>query len=544
MVYFVHTNTVQQKAGCNNSREQVQNEMTTGEQQRYRFSEAPIWELQRSYYEQLGMKAWNNDQVPQYITSNPMIGTAYAEMIFGFLQDRAAKGDTAEPVIILELGAGAGRLAFQTLQKLSELIEYAGIPLPPFKYVMSDLPLLNITGWQQHPRLIPFVEQGILDFARFDAVADTELKLVHSGAVIRPGDLAQPLLVIANYFFDSIQQELLYVDEGNIFDCEVSLKYPEQADTMTTSEVLRDLVPEYHYVRAAAYEEPDYPFQEVISFYRQQLEDSHILFPAAALSCMERLDRLSRTGFILLTADKGDHRLENWEFLEPPKLMHHGSISLTANYHAMQYYFELKGAQTLTTPHHYKNLNVVCMLMLKDPDAHVQTRLAYRRSVERFGPDDFFSMKLWIDNNYDSMGMQQMLAFWRLGGYDAELFIQSAERISALLPDANDEELLDLQLGIQKMWDGYYPMPQKYDLALDTGLLLFEMDQYGESRRYLELSLAEGDEEPVVTVLYCLAICCYELEDDAGALEYTRKALVIEPDHEEALDLLNALSQG
>ncbi|MNF15985.1 Tetratricopeptide repeat protein [compost metagenome] len=70
------------------------------------------------------------------------------------------------------------------------------------------------------------------------------------------------------------------------------------------------------------------------------------------------------------------------------------------------------------------------------------------------------------------------------------------------------------------------------------------MDQYGESRRYLELSLAEGDEEPVVTVLYCLAICCYELEDDAGALEYTRQALVIEPEHEEALDLLNALSQG
>ncbi|MNI65963.1 Tetratricopeptide repeat protein [compost metagenome] len=199
---------------------------------------------------------------------------------------------------------------------------------------------------------------------------------------------------------------------------------------------------------------------------------------------------------------------------------------------------------SLFTGHHYKNLNVGLILMLKEPDAHVQTRLAYRRFIERFGPDDFFSMKLWIDDNYDSMGMQQMLAFWRLGGYDAELFIQSAERISSLLADANDEELLDLQLGIQKMWDGYYPMPQKYDLALDTGLLLFEMDQYGESRRYLELSLEESEEEPVVTVLYCLAICSYELEDDEGALEYTRQALVLEPEHEEALDLLAALTQG
>ncbi len=30
--------------------------MTNQKQQRYRFTEAPIWELQRKYYEELGMK--------------------------------------------------------------------------------------------------------------------------------------------------------------------------------------------------------------------------------------------------------------------------------------------------------------------------------------------------------------------------------------------------------------------------------------------------------------------------------------------------------
>lgn len=518
--------------------------MENSTEQRYRFSEAPIWELQRKYYEELGMKAWTNDQVPQYITSNPMIGTAYAEMIFGFLQDRAGQGHTTEPVIILELGAGAGRLAFHVLQQLCEIIRYAGITLPPFRYIMSDLPLKNIAGWQQHAGLKPFVEQGLLDFARFDAVEDTELHLTESGSVIKPGELKQPLMVIANYFFDSIQQELLYVDEGKIYECEVSLKYPENSENMGTSEILRDIVPDYTYRRAAFYEEKSYPYQEVIAFYQKKMEDSHILFPAVALRCMERLDRLSQAGFLLLTADKGDHRLENWEFTEPPKLIHHGSISLTANYHAMQYFFEQKGALSLFTPHHYKNLNVGCILRLEDPMAHTQTRLAYRRSVERFGPDDFFSLKVWVDQNFDSIGLQALLAFWRLGGYDAELFIQSAERISSLLPDASDDELLDIQHGIYRMWTGYYPMPQKYDLALDSGLLLFEMDLYQEARKFLEISLQEDTEEPVVTVLYCLAICSYELGDDAAALEYTRRALVLEPEHEEALDLLAALIEG
>ncbi|KWX76065.1 tetratricopeptide repeat protein [Paenibacillus jilunlii] len=516
--------------------------MTDSGSIRYRFSEAPIWELQRKYYEELGMQAWKNDQVPQYITSNPMIGTGYAEMIFGFLQDRAGMGYTTEPVIILELGAGAGRLAFHVLQKLSELMDYAGLPLPPFTYVMSDLPWKNITGWQQHPGLIPFVEQGILDFARFDAVADTALHLTESGKVITPGTLAQPLMVIANYFFDSIPQELLYVDEGKIYECEVSLQYPEQSDTMGPSEVLRDLIPEYHYRRAEGYEEKSYPYREVIAYYQDKLEDSHVLFPAAALECMERLSALSGAGFLLLTADKGDHRLENWEFAEPPKLIHHGSISLTANYHALVCYFEQKGALASFTEHHYKNLNVGCIFMLEEPLRHVQARLAYRRFIERFGPDDFFSLKLWIDQNYDTIGLQQILGFWRLGGYDAELFIQSAERISSLLEEASDEEILDLKLGIDRMWTGFYPMPQKYDLALDSGLLLFEMGLYEDSRQFLTQSLQETEDEPVVTVLYCLAICSYELEDLEAALEYTRQALVLEPEHEEALDLLAALS--
>lgn len=291
--------------------------MTGNEGQHYRFSEAPIWELQRAYYEEQGLKAWNNDQVPQYITSNPMIATAYAEMIFGFLQDRAGQGHLSETVTILELGAGAGRLAFHILKKLCEIIDYAGTPLPPFRYVMSDLPVKNITSWQQHPSLLPFVEQGILDFARFDAVQDTELYLVRAKLSIKPGDLQQPLLLVANYFFDSIPQELIYVDEGKIFECEVSIQYSEAAGSDNPSDVLGTIIPQYHYVRAANYEVETYPYHDVIKLYQQKLEDSHILFPVVGLTCLERLAKLSIEGFVLLTADKGDHRIENWEFAEP-----------------------------------------------------------------------------------------------------------------------------------------------------------------------------------------------------------------------------------
>jgi len=514
--------------------------MAPTERQTYRFSEAPIWDLQRAYYEQLGLKAWNNDQVPQYITSNPMIGTVYADLIFSFLQDRASLGETQETVTLVELGAGAGRLAYHVLYELNRLIAYAGIALPPFRYVMTDLALKNVEGWRRHPAFAPFIEQGMLDFATFDAERDTALKLIVSGETIAPGDLGQPLLVVANYFFDGIPQELIYVGDGLIYECDVVVGQAEAEAGGTPSEMLGRMTLEYEHRRAPRYEEDQFPYRDVIALYRQELEDSHVLFPEIGLRCLERLGRLSQGGFALITADKGDHRLDNWRFSDPPQLVHHGSISLTANYHAIQHVFESRGAQTLFTDHHYKNINVACILMLDSPQRYANTRLAYRRGVARFGPDDFFSLKLWADRELESMRLQQILAFWRLGGYDAEWFIQSAKRISDLLADASDEEKLDLRTGIYAMWHSFYVMPQRYDLALDAGLILFEMDMYEDAKPLLEASAA-ADDDPVSTVYFCLAICCLELGYEEEAKTHLQKALDLEPGHEEALTLLDAL---
>lgn len=516
--------------------------MTHREQQIYRFSEAPIWELQRSYYEEQGIEAWQREEVPHYITNNSFIAVAYAEMIFGFLQDRARLGYTSEPVTIVELGAGSGRLAFHVLKELCELRDFAGIILPPFRYCLSDFALKNISYWQQHSSLLSFVEQGILDFAHFDAVHDTELHLTQSNTIIRAGDLQQPLLVIANYFFDSIPQELIYVGESKIYECHVSLHFPDGTNDLKPADMLDKLIPEYHYVRATEYEQESYPYRDVIELYQQKLEDSHILFPATGLACLERLGQLSKEGFLLLTADKGDHRLENWEFAEPPRLIHHGSFSLTANYQAIQTFFEQKGAQSFFTTHHYKNLNVGCILMLQDPISHVNTRLAYRRFVDRFGPDDFFTMKEWFDQHLDEMELRHILSFWRLSGHDAQLFLQSVNRITNLLPNSSDEEMSDVHNGIHLMWTGYYPMEERNDLALDCGMLLFEMDQFEDALVFFERSRNVSKVD--ANVLYNMAICYDEVGMEDVTLDYTRRALALEPEHEGALSLLVSLKNS
>ncbi|WP_046212429.1 SAM-dependent methyltransferase [Paenibacillus wulumuqiensis] len=514
--------------------------MTDNNNPIYRFSEAPIWNLLWEYYEEEGLRAWSNDQVPQYVTSNPMIGDAYAEMIFGFLQDRANQGFGSEPVYIVELGAGAGRLAYHVIHELRELIEYAGIDIPDFCYVMTDLAMNNVTAWQQHPALQSFIQEGIVDFARFNAVEDTELQLAVSGKTIQPGDLKQPILIIANYFFDGIPQDLIYIGDGKVHEVDVAVQYPPSDGVLKASERISQIQLDYTYRHAPEYEQDDYPYRSVIAMYQEHLEDSHILFPAAAFTCLDRLNALSDAGFLLITADKGDHLMEKWQFADPPELVLHGSFSFTANYHAMQKVYEQRGAEVLFPTQHYSSINIGCILSLEQPVRYPNTRLAYRRCVERFGPDEFFSLKLWVDQHLDSLGLQQILSFWRLGGYDAEFFIQTTKQISSLMAEATDDEREDILSGIEAMWSSYYVMEhQHYDLALDIGLVLFEMDMYEQSKRYLEISVAQEKEEVVSTVYYCLAISCFELEQIEQGAEYLRKLLEVEPDHEEALALIS-----
>lgn len=261
--------------------------MKTNQTERYRFSEAPIWNIQRSYYEEKGLQAWTNDQVPQYITSNPMIAMSYAEMIFAFLQDRGSKGACSEPVYIVELGAGTGRLACHILHELYQLRDYAGsgVSLPPFRYIMTDLVMSNVLAWKEHPALQSFIAEGDLDVARFDAVHDTALNLVVAGKTIREGDLKQPVIVVANYFFDSIPQELIYVGDGRIYETDVFVEYPEHKETLTPTELLSQISLRYEHRQAPEYEQPTYPYRDVIAVYQEQLEDSHFLFPVAGLTC-------------------------------------------------------------------------------------------------------------------------------------------------------------------------------------------------------------------------------------------------------------------
>jgi hypothetical protein len=82
---------------------------------------------------------------------------AYARVLLGFLRDwyASAAADAREPVHVLELGAGHGRLSFLVLRELWERrAEWPALPggAAPFTFVVTDVV----------PALLPFLRASNL----------------------------------------------------------------------------------------------------------------------------------------------------------------------------------------------------------------------------------------------------------------------------------------------------------------------------------------------------------------------------------------------
>lgn len=504
------------------------------------FSRSPLWQLQRDYFETQGIKAWQQGEVPQYVTSNPAVAKAYAETVFGFFRDRARLfPGNKEKIYLLELGAGSGRFAFHFLNYFSSRCEQAAFEVPAWRYVLSDFAGPNITYWQQHSRLQPFVQKGLLDFARFDAENDAELQLVHSGEKITAGSLSQPLIVIANYFFDGITQDLFFLKGQKLHDVHVELEFPELPVDASPAQKLEKLEISYRPQVVAGEYYPDRGLNDVLETYRSGPGESWFLFPHTGLRCLERLKALSREGFLLLSCDKGNHRAEDVQSPSPPFIAKHGSFSLPVNYHAIRNFYEQQQAVALFTQHRHHSINAGTILALPGAAEHRETMQAYDHFVGQYGPDDFFVVKSHSLRSLVVMSLPAILAHLRLGGYDADIFLQCIPRLLSLLETTNDAAKSDMLPVIRNVWNNYFPIGEKHDLAFDAGMLLYAMDLYPEALEFFTHSLDHY--EAAAPVYYNMAACYFQLKEDAKAMDYVNKTLALEPAHEGALGIRSQL---
>lgn len=469
------------------------------------FSQSKIWSLQRTYYQNKGVDAWRSGEVPHYITNNPTVGRTYAELVLAFLRDLSLKNKNNRTVYLLELGAGHGRLCYHFFKHFEKYYESSSLNLPPFCYILSDFVESNVAFWKEHPRLKPYFKKKWLDVAVFDAEKEESIQLQYQKKDLER--LEQPLIVVANYFFDSIPQDLFKVQNNQLFDCLLSLNTPNSAPKIS----LESLSLDYTYKRFNIPENEIPVVREILSTYKKQLSETHILFPAAGIKCIEYLRKLSKGGLLLLSGDKGYHHRYELENRPIPDLSIHGSISLMVNYHALKEYCRLEKGEALFPLHQHVNLDVGCLLFLPDAGSYKELKNTYQRFVQDYGPDDFFTQKKLLEQYFEDLSCQEILSIVRFSNYDARIFIQLLPRLMALVSDIKRNERFSVFQAVHQIWANYYPLGEDEDLAAHLGNLLFQLHFYRAAIVYYDLSLkiyGQSDK-----TLYYIALCYCLLDE-------------------------------
>ncbi len=492
------------------------------------FSESHIWQLNRDYYQQTGIDAWSSGVVPHHLTSNSMVGKTYAELILGLLKDLAIQGETQETVYILELGAGHGRLAFHILKHLQKLISLLDIQLPPFCYILSDIVEDNLLFFKNHPQLQTYYEQGILDFTYFDAISSNEIHIKYKNKIIKSNDLNQPIVAIANYFFDSLPNDLFLVQDKEISICSISLdstKDPKEVDSET---LLNNLHLEY---KKTLVEKPYYKniiSNEILDDYKNSNLETHIFFPQKGLQCLNNLIEFSDKGLMLLSMDKGYHLKHNLNHKKEPEIITHGSFSLWVNFHAYGEFCEKKGGKKFFPDSSTFHLQIACFLFLEKSDSYQFTNAAYQRFVNDFGPDDFNSIKKSTYKNIEELNMIELLALLRLSAYDSSFFIKIFPRIKKLSQAISIEQRIRLAQAIHKTWNMYFDINEPYDFANDLAGLFYELGFFQEALDYFDFSIISNGKKD--DTYYNMILCYYQLRKDELFVKTLKEAKGLFPD--------------
>ncbi|HEX3044791.1 MAG TPA: tetratricopeptide repeat protein [Bacillota bacterium] len=502
-----------------------------------RLSESLLWTIQRRFFEEQGSEAWRQNTVPHYITSNPFVANSYAKMVLGFLRDcwNANLIDLSQPVYLIELGSGQGRLAYHFLKKFLVMLERSPLKAIPIKYVMTDFAGATIEFWRSHPRLQPYLASGQLDFARFDAASPQDLVLLHSGRILTPATVKNPVILVANYFFDGIPQDCFRVQNGQLYENQVTLTAPQPAPDPTEPGLLDQLMLTYRQAPVSTEYYPEPEFNQILRDYTERFTDTTFVFPNAGLRCLRYFQELSRGRLLLLSADKGYCREESLLNRGEPDLAFHGSFSMMVNYHAISQYVTNQGGWAFQSSHQHAHLDVQAFLWNELSFEAMETGLAFLEAVEKGGPDDFFALKKGVEKNYQDLSLEQCLAYLRLSGWDSNIFLGLFPTLMGEAGDLSASWRWELFQALEQVWDNYFPLGENKDLPFWMGMLLYEIDYYPAALEYFQHSIELYGPDPAV--LYNMAMCHYGLDQFKEALELLNQVIELDSANEEAVSM-------
>jgi hypothetical protein len=345
-----------------------------------------------------------------------------------------------------------------------------------------------------------------------------------------------PLVVIANYVFDSLPQDAFVVHQKEVFEFLVTATTPALNDDHGPArQPASGAQPSWQRAAGPAQPYPNAIWNQILEQYRSSLPDATFLFPSAVLETLDELAALSDGRMFVLAADKG-HAYEDVLALvqPPPRFEWHAAdcFSLMVNFDAIGKYFRATGGYALLPDKHFSGLNICGFLHGGKKDGFPATIDAYRKTQAAFGPDDLFTLLAWLDVHMDEMTVPQILATLRLTRWDPIALIRLFPVLGRQLRNVVPERY-DLRDAVLRTWANHYPVePGEHVLAFDCGVILLELRFFSEAMEMFKTS--QRVLGPSMTTSYNLGLCAQGLGNSAEALAWMVEACNLDPQFESA----------
>ncbi len=534
--------------------------MEAGLSDRCTLAGSPIWNLQADFYASQGIKAWSAGTVPFHITNTPILARTYNALILGYLRDLQAQNLLCKntPLFILEIGGGTGRHAYMFLRAWESLCQK--IPLAKdikIQYILTDLCHQNISYYKTHPRFQQFIEQGLLDFAVFEAEQGTSVISETTGDYILPKSSAHsnPLIVIANYVFDSLTTELFKISHGACQPILVSTHFDSQGLRKSKSSPSFSLNFNPGTIGSNVYYQ-DPLWREILDDYTATLSDTVLSFPVGAFKAWLGLSNLASGRFLLLAADKGFVNLKELEGLDYPEPDFHGSFSFDVNFHALGELCQKNGGLYLKPSTSHGDLQICAFLLDPMLTRTPELQYAYRINVEDESPSDRFTLieaiASLLDDTHDSVSTsldikahhntpaddsitsRRLLALHllKLSGWDPNIFFSLSDIIARELEEATPEIKASVTYACQRVWDYYYHIGESSDLPFEIGRVYYRLDLLDESLKFYSISLQLHGDHP--STYFNIGLCRFYQGEYQKAEKAFAKAIELQPDYDDA----------
>lgn len=460
-----------------------------------RLSDSILWQLQYNAYTQFGPKAWSQKGVPFYVTSNPYTANSYAQVVYGYLKDNSL--NINEPLYLLDLGAGTGRFAYLFLKEFSQLIKNSPLEELSFRYVMTDIVSENFSFWLDHPLLKEYIDQGILDYCYYHhSQTEDAIHLEISKNTIS-GDGKNPLVLIANYFFDTIPQDLFRVKDGSLEEGYISLYTSEKYADNQDPEIINDLTWEYTFVPVdhidSLYKDtPNY--RELLLLYQQNVQNATFLFPIGALQTLDYFKKLSNNNMLLLAGDQGVvtiEQIQEWA----PKLSLHGSFSIAVSYHTLASYFEENYGQYFLSTMPDPAFVIIAGVLSPSKNLLYETEYAFKNFIDAFEPQDYWRFGGELEKC--PISLEAILLLVKLGRFDPMNVYGFYNNIRKELPFASHDLKERLSHLLHQVAKNFFPVaPEDGAFLANIGVLFFEMKKYRQALDYFrQAQVYEGSKE-------------------------------------------------